>query len=328
MENKDLNLVKRYISNLLAISPAKFLIKESQGLYDPLIPISEEVVKQILSSIKPIVEKQGFFDGEIYIDTSKMDDPFFNSLKIRLQYIEEYVPLADISGVYDTDENIIKDGKIDVVIHISSIGQDRNFADKLRSTIIHELGHAYDDYMETLNSKYGKSYIRCESESVINREVLASCFIDLDSVKAKLASVVMFILKSEREAEQNQFIYEVLRLEKFRVMEEPKNMMKYVTKTDFYQNMINIQNRLIEIENLENIQDKIEVTQAFNSIYRSKNVSYEEMCKYLHKQWNQRKNELLKCVTKRLVDNTESFVENPVDMGRFIMGVYEKYGRI
>jgi len=328
MEDKDIDLVKRYISNLLAISPAKFLIKESQGLYDPLIPISEEVVKQTLSIIQPFVEKYGVFEGDVHIDPSKMNNPFFNSLTIQLMYFNVRVPTADIMASYNQNKSMIKDGRIDIVIQISSMGQDSDFINKFRSAIIHELGHAYDDYMETINSKYGKSYMRYEFESIINREKLAFYSTMINSIEGKLASVISFILKSEREAEQNEFLAEVYRLSKLRVTEEPRKLMSYIINTSFYQNMMNIQQRLVDIEDLKDDKEKFNVTKAFNEIYRDKNVSYEEMCAYLRKRWNYRKNELFKHVTKHLVNITENFVNHPVGLSNVLMSVYEKYGPV
>jgi hypothetical protein len=328
MEDKDLILIKRYISNLLAISFAKSFIKDQQELSDPLIPISEEVANQILSVIKPIIEKCGVFEGCVYIDTRNMDNPFFDYLKVNLQYIEDRVPCAEVKGSYNPNDSIIIDGKFYVTIDIISIGQNYKFTDKFRRAIIRELVHAYDYYMDTINSKYGLSYIKCESESIIDRSMLDQYLVDGDSIEGKLASVVSFILRSEKEDEQIRFLGDVLRVSRLRLLEEPIKLRSHVIKTDFYKNMTNIRDRLTEIENLGNEDEKIKATKTFNDIYKNKSFSYEEMCAYLHKQWNQRKNELFKHVTKWLVDETESLVENCIRCSRFIWDVYERYGPV
>lgn len=324
MENdKDISLIKRYISTLLAISPANFLIKETQGLIDPLIPISEEVSRQILSTIQPVVEKTCFYFGVIKIDMSKLIDPFFKSLTIDMEYVDEHVPLAEVGGSYDSHLSTIEDNEIDVFIHIGSIGQDNSFIEKLQGTIVHELAHAYDDYMETINSKHGNSYLRYENESLINREALSIYIENVGSIESKLTSVVLFILKSEREAEQNEFLSEVMRLSKMRVLEDPRHLTAYVSNTGFYKNMMRIQDRLEEIENLDNDKEKIDVTKAFNTIYKNKNVSYDEMCAYLRKQWTERKNDLFKHVAKHIAHVTETFVRYPAGFAKLIMSVYE-----
>jgi hypothetical protein len=146
------------------------------------------------------------------------------------------------------------------------------------------------------------------------------------SIEAELASVISFILKSEREAEQNEFIAEIMHLAKFRVIEGPDRLTAYVVNTKFYQNMMDIRDRLVKIENLTDNSEKLKVTQAFNDIYRNKNVSYDEMCSFLRGQWNKRKNELFKHVTNRLISTTETLVENSVGFSRLIRNAYEYFG--
>ena len=201
--NNDLALFERYLSVPLSVSSANFLLNESQGMNDSIVPISEDVLRQILETIKPIVEKNHFYSGSIKIDKSHMKDPFFDSLTINFTYLEERVPIADLFGSYDQDRSNITKDKADVVINISSHAQDNTFIDKLRNTIIHELTHAYDDYIETKNSKYGKSYVRYEMESIINRLALAFYLEKTNTIEGKLAEVISFILKSAQYLEIN-----------------------------------------------------------------------------------------------------------------------------
>lgn len=322
MEIKDdFALFERYISTLLSTSPASFLLQESQGVIDPLIPIADEVVRQIFTTIQPIVEKNHFYSGEIEIDTSNMDDPFFKSLLIKMGYIEEMVPIGNVVGSYSQKDSKISDGDIDVVIYVNSPSQDNRFVEKLRNCIIHELAHAYDDYMETVNSKYGTSYTRYESDQVINRIALSYYIANGEPVEGKLAEVVLFILKSEKEAEQNEFLAEVMRMSKMQVFTDPRNLTAYVSNTEFYKNMMRIKSYLKEILNIQDNEEKMQVTQAFNEIYRDRGMTYDQMCNFLQRHWNFRKNELFKHVAKHIFETVESFVENPAMLSRFLAKV-------
>lgn len=324
--NNDLALFERYISVPLSVSSASFLLNESQGMNDSIVPISEDVLRQILETIKPIVEKNHFYSGTIKIDKSNMKDPFFDSLTINFAYLEERVPIADLFGSYDQDRSNITKDNADVVINISSHAQDNTFINKLRNTIIHELTHAYDDYIETKNSKYGKSYARYEMESIINRLALAFYLEKTNTIEGKLAEVISFILKSEREAEQTEFLSDVMRLTKMRIYTDPRNLTPYVSNTLFYKNMMRIKGYLKEIEDLENNEEKIRVVNAFNNIYQDKIMTYDQICSFLERSWNFRKNELFKHVAKHIFNMIEDFVRNPVDCGKFMASLYENYG--
>lgn len=319
--NDDLTLFERYISTLLSTSPASFLLHESQGVIDPLIPIAEEVIKQILTTIKPDVEKKHCYFGIINIDTTNMENAFFKSLSIQFSYIEERVPIATVVGTYSQTESVISDNGINVVISITSPAQDHRFIEKLRSCIIHELAHAYDDYMETINSKYGKSYARFESEQIINRIALSYYASQKDTFEGKLSEIVSFILKSEKESEQNEFLAEVMRLSKMKVFTDPRNITAYVSNTEFYKNMERIKEYLNEILDLSKEDEKKQVTDAFNEIYREKYFSFEQICNFLQRQWNYRKNELFKHVAKYIFGMVEIYVENPSAVSRLMADI-------
>ena len=77
---------------------------------------------------------------------------------------------------------------------------------------------------------------------------------------------------------------------------------------------------------LGNNEEKIRVANAFNNIYQDKIMTYDQICSFLERSWNFRKNELFKHVAKHIFNMIEAFIRNPVDGGKFMASLYENYG--
>lgn len=306
--------IKSHLFYDYKFSSASIFLNESNGFYDPLLKMSEEIYRIYLLSIKDSVIKTGFFNGSIVIDGKDITDSFFDKLIIRTAFVQEHVPIADIDGAYLFDRSGIFNDEYIVNISLVSHAQDDEFHDVFVCFMCHELTHAYEDYNEYKST--GQSYVRDIDPFIIDRFELSKLIPHVeennDTDLSNLYSMIQWILREEKDTEPASFASEIMLKRKGNIIAQYSTMNDFFKDTRAYKVLMEREKILNELKNIEDKERKDKITEVFNRIYTGSHRNYDEIMNFFTKQFNNKKHRMIRVGSAALTKTVECIASDPL----------------
>ena len=247
---------------------------ESLGIFNGCKEITEYIFKKLKNNLN---------DTELLIDISKLNcnNKFFKECYLHINYNSKYIEgeagyissdgHEDYNEIrYDSENKIFK--FIEIIIYL-----DKDHIDNIYSLIMHELIHAYDDYIHIKKSGFDYSlYNRSKKQ---NSNIISKHNEDESLIETVCKDILYRLFKDEQTAYIGQLNGEL----KNKEYKDIKDVIKDLSETNIYWNYKQI------YINYHNILKSKKYIEQFCNIYRKLNntsKSNESIIKELNNRFN------------------------------------------
>ena len=250
----------------ITLEPANQQVLEKYGIYNGCEELADWLASNIVKQYKKTIQ-QGSSSFTLEYDKNELKFPniFFNKIHISV-----YKSKGTHDAYYTPETTLNDDGIFDVIdIRIDTVLKNSSFYNRIRELLVHELTHAFDNYMTLLKGDEGflDNTVRSDIYKIVSR------FDKADDEDAYTLRQTLYMLNGY---EVNAYVAEIMKsakqYKKLNVDATPYDVLEYVKNSDVYAAYLYI-NTVVSLyfksdEELDKLGfDETELNKMFNEMY-------------------------------------------------------------